>query len=86
VPKSRVRKKTVYVPPADVRPGAPRKRGPSPRWLPVTAVVLLVLGITWLVVYYLSQGALPIEALKALNLAVGFGMLVAALGLLTQWR
>ncbi len=54
--------------------------------MPIGAVVLLVLGITWLVVYYLSQGKLPIEALKAGNLAVGFAMLVAALGLLTQWR
>lgn len=86
MPKSRVRKKTVYVPPDDVRPASTRKRGPSPRWVPVAAVVLLVLGITWLVVYYLSQGTLPVEALKAGNLAVGFAMLVAALGLLTQWR
>ncbi len=86
MPKSRVRKKTVYVPPTDIRPTVTRKRGPSPRWLPIAAVVLLVVGITWLVVYYLSQGKLPIEAIKAGNLAVGFGMLVAALGLLTQWR
>jgi hypothetical protein len=86
VPKSRVRKKTVYVPPGDVRPTGPRKRGPSPRWLPIAAVALLVLGIAWLVVYYLSQGSLPVKALKAGNLAVGFGMLVGALGLLTQWR
>jgi hypothetical protein len=86
VPKSRVRKKTVYVPPTDVRPSPTRKRGPSPRWLPITAIVLLLLGITWLVVYYLSQGVYPVQSIKAVNLAVGFGMLVAGLGVLTQWR
>jgi len=86
VPKSRVRKKTVYVPPADVRPPTNRKRGPSPRWLPISAVVLLVVGVLWLVVYYLSQGVYPVKAINAWNLAVGFGLLVAALGVLTRWR
>jgi len=86
VPKSRVRKKTVYVPPADVRPPASRQRGPSPRWLPISAVVLLVVGVLWLVVYYLSQGIYPIKSITAWNLAVGFGLLVAALGVLTRWR
>lgn len=86
MPKSRIRKKTVYVAPADVRPPSTRKRGPSPRWLPITSVVLLLLGVTWLVVYYLSAGVLPIKPIHQWNLAVGFSMLVAALVLLTQWR
>lgn len=86
MPKSRVRKKTVYVPPADVRPPANRKRGPSSRWLPISAVVLLVAGVVWLVVYYLSQGVYPVKTFDAWNLAVGFAMLVAALGVLTRWR
>ena len=86
MPKSRVRRKTVYVPPTDVRPSPTRKRGPSPRWLPIAALVLLLAGISWLVVYYLSQGSYPVESIKAFNLAIGFGMLVAALGVLTQWR
>ena len=86
MPKSRVRKKTVYVPPADVRPAATRKRGPSPRWLPATAVALLLLGVAWLVVYYLSQGTYPVKPFGPWNMAVGFGMLVAALSLLTRWR
>ena len=86
MPKSRVRKKTVYVPPTDVRPGAGRKRGPSPRWVPVSAVALLLLGVVWLVVYYLSQGIYPAKPIGPWNLAVGFAMLVAALSLLTRWR
>ncbi|PZS35910.1 MAG: septation inhibitor protein [Pseudonocardiales bacterium] len=86
MPKSRVRKKTVYVPPTDVRPSPTRKRKPSSRALPIVALALLLAGVAWLVVYYLSQGAYPVKSISAGNLAVGFGMLVAGLGVLTQWR
>jgi uncharacterized membrane protein HdeD (DUF308 family) len=87
VPKSRVRKKKVYTPPTDVRPAAgTKKKKPSPRWVPVLAVALIVLGIGYLVVYYMSKAAYPIESLGYWNLAVGFGMLVASLAVLTQWR
>jgi hypothetical protein len=87
VPKSQVRKKKVYTPPAELRPRttAATKR-PSPIWLPITAVVLIVLGISWLVVFYLSQGLYPVFSWRYWNLAVGFGAMVAALGLLSKWR
>jgi hypothetical protein len=88
VPKSSVRKKKVYTPPADVRPTtttAVRKK-PSHVALPITAVTLIVLGIGWLVVYYLSEGTYPVATWRYWNLAVGFGGMVAALGLLSRWR
>lgn len=88
MPKSRVRKKKVYTPPTDLRPaaGAKKRKKPSPRWVPVVAVALIVLGIAWLVTYYMTQGAWPIASITWWNLIVGFGMLVASLGILTQWR
>jgi len=62
------------------------EKRPSPVWLPVTAVVLIVLGIAWLVVYYLSQGEYPVMSWQYWNIAVGFGAMVVALGLLSKWR
>ena len=60
MPKSQVRKKKVYTPPTDVRPAATAAtKKPSPIWLPITAVALIVFGIGWLVVYYLSETAVP---------------------------
>lgn len=85
MPKSKVRKKTVYTPPTDIKPVV-RKYKASPQFVPVCAVVLLVAGITWLVIYYLSSGQYPITALSVWNLAVGFAFLITALGVLTQWR
>jgi len=89
VPKSRVRKKKVYTPPTDVRPAATttaKRAKPSPRWVPGLAIALIVAGIAWLVTYYMTQGEYPVAELSAWNLAIGFGMLVASLGVFTQWR
>ena len=46
MPKSEIRKKKVYTPPSDIAPavkGASNK--PSPLWVPVSAVALIVIGI-----------------------------------------
>jgi hypothetical protein len=42
--------------------------------------------MVWLVVYYMTQGAYPVGDLGAWNIAIGFGGIVVALGLFTQWR
>ncbi len=88
MPKSQVRKKKVYTPPADVRPTttANAAKKPSPIWLPIAAVTLIVAGIGWLVVYYLSETAYPVASWGYWNLAVGFGGMVASLILLSRWR
>jgi len=89
VPKSRFRKKKLYTPPSDFQPtvtSSVKRVKPSPQWVPGVAVALIVAGIAWLVVYYMTQGAYPIREIGAWNLAVGFGMLVASLGVFTQWR
>ena len=87
MPKSQVRKKKVYTPPAEVRPTATAgAKKPSPIWLPIAAVSLIVVGIGWLVVYYLSETAYPVADWKYWNLAVGFGAMVASLALLSRWR
>ncbi|MEV4491121.1 cell division protein CrgA [Micromonospora coxensis] len=87
MPKSQVRKKKVYTPPTDVRPTATAAtRKPSPVWLPITAVTLIVAGIGWLVVYYLSEQEYPVASWGYWNLAVGFGGMVASLIVLSRWR
>jgi hypothetical protein len=93
VPKSSVRKKKVYTPPAELVPQqtAASKR-PSPVWVPAISVAFIVIGIAWLVVYYLTAGFADVEAFSTLygwgywNLAIGFGCLVASLALLSKWR
>ena len=88
MPKSRVRQKKVYTPPTDVVPRVTRvtRKKPSGIWLPILAVTLIVGGIGWLTVFYLSQGLYPVLSWRYWNLAVGFGAMVSALALLARWR
>jgi hypothetical protein len=94
VPKSNVRKKKVYTPPAELRPqAAAAARKPSPTWLPVTSVVLIVLGILYLVVYYLTNqfydmgdSFLFLAELTYWNLLIGFAAMVSGMIILTKWR
>lgn len=85
MPKSRVRKTELYTPP----PRRSAKKKVSPPWLAPTMVGLMILGVAWLVAGYLSQYNFPgISALggQAGNLIEGFALLIAGLGLATQWR
>ena len=84
MPESKKRKKD-YVTPKPV--GLTKKKGHSPVWLAPLMLVLFGIGVLWLVVFYLSQGQMPlVSGLKNWNLVVGFGFIIAGFGLSTQWR
>jgi len=52
-----------------------------------TIVVCLVLGLAWIVTYYLSNGSIPgISSLGAWNLVIGFAFIIAGVTLSTRWR
>jgi hypothetical protein len=85
VPKSRVRKKSVYTPPASLSGAANRKKYGSPLVAPFMVACFLI-GIIWLVTYYASNGDAPIPAIHAWNLLIGFGFGIAGFILSTRWR
>jgi len=84
VPKSRVRRKAAYVPPpAKVNPAS----RVSPPWLVPMMVACFVLGLAWIVVYYLAGSSVGvISALGAWNLLIGFGLLAGGFALASRWR
>jgi hypothetical protein len=85
VPESKKRKKAVYTPPP--APGASKKKGPSPVWLAPLMLALFLIGIIWLVVFYLAGAGMPfVGDLGNNNLLIGFGFIIAGFGLSTQWR
>jgi len=49
-------------------------------------VGLFLVGIVWLILFYVTNSALPISALNNWNLLVGFGFIIAGFGVATQWR
>lgn len=82
MPESRVRKKADYTPPPR-RSSGPKQ---SPRWFAPLMSALFIVGLVWIVVYYLTEGKYPISAIGAWNLVVGFGIIMAGFGMSTRWR
>jgi hypothetical protein len=90
VPKSKVRKKSVYTPPEGVlqnRTSSARAAQPSPRWYAALMVALLIVGLVWIVVYYVAGDKIPfMVSLSAWNFAIGFGAMVVGLVMSMRWR
>lgn len=55
----------------------------NPRWFVPVLCALLIIGLVWVVVYYLS-GKYPIPGINDWNLAIGFGIMLVGF-LMTMW-
>lgn len=82
MPEPKSRKQFTYTPPPKKTPGPPRMQ----TWVAPAMVVLLLLGLTWVVVYYVSEAAWPISALGNWNLLIGLAFIGAGCVLATKWR
>lgn len=81
MPKSRTRPKAVYTPP----PRAAKAKV-SPPWLAPTMVGAFLIGLVWIIVFYVSSQSYPVGAIGAWNLVIGFVFIVGGLSLATRWR
>ena len=51
----------------------------NPPWFVPSWCGFFILGLLWIVTFYVTQGAYPIPVLQYWNLAVGFALLMAGL-------
>jgi hypothetical protein len=87
VPKSKVRKKTEPTLRTSTLAPSGHAVRPSPRWYPIVMAAILVLGLAWIVVYYLAGSSVPLmKDLGTWNFAVGFGLMVIGLGMAVRWH
>ncbi|MEU3773016.1 cell division protein CrgA [Streptomyces sp. NPDC046866] len=83
MPKSRIRKKDDYTPPpTKAQPIKLASRG----WVAPVMLALFLIGLAWIVVFYVSETQLPIESIGNWNIVVGFGFIAAGFGVSTQWK
>ena len=85
MPKSKVRKKEApYIPPAVLN--AKPVRLDSPSWLAPVMVAAFLIGLVWIVVFYISSTKYPIPHIGAWNMVVGFGFIATGFMLATKWK
>ncbi|MDQ2748313.1 MAG: cell division protein CrgA [Pseudonocardiales bacterium] len=87
MPKSKVRKKSdAPKRPQSLGP-ASKALAPSPAWYPIVMAVVLVIGLAYLVVYYLASDHIGfMQDLQGWNFAVGFGIMLVGLVMAVRWR
>jgi len=59
---------------------------PNPVWFKPIMLGLMVLGLLWVIVFYLSNQALPIPGIAGWNLVIGFGIAFIGFLMSTRWR
>ena len=59
--------------------------GLNPRWWVPTALGLMLLGLVWVMTYYISSGAYPIPNVDAINIVVGFPYIMVVLNIMSRW-
>lgn len=61
---------------------------PNPVWFKPVMFGFMLLGLIWIVVYYITSAtlALPVPALGQGNIFVGFGLILVGFLMTTRWR
>lgn len=71
---------------AERRRQAAKVAAPNPSWWVPVFVTLLLVGLLWIVVFYVTSGAWPIAAFGYWNLIIGFGILILGFAMTMRWR
>ncbi len=65
---------------------APEGKAPNPVWFKPLMFGFMLLGLAWIIVFYISGGQWPIAAIANWNILVGFGILIIGFLMTTRWR
>jgi hypothetical protein len=90
VPESRTRKSAAEKQKLKAQQASRRKKIKPPasrRWVPPTFIAVGLLGVAWLITYYVAGSYIPfMAALGNWNILIGMGGMAAAFALATLWR
>jgi len=62
------------------------KAAPNPVWFMPVMIGFMLLGLAWVLVFYLSNMQFPIPGIDAWNLVIGFGIAFIGFLMTTRWR
>ncbi|MDJ0462057.1 cell division protein CrgA [Streptomyces sp. H27-C3] len=85
MPKSRIRKKAEFATPSASKQATSIKLT-NRSWVAPIMLAFFLIGLAWIVVFYVTEGDLPIKSFGNWNIVVGFGFIAAGFGVSTQWK
>ncbi|MGN6327089.1 cell division protein CrgA [Pseudolysinimonas sp.] len=59
---------------------------PNPVWFKPVMFGFMLVGLAWIIVFYLSGQQWPIAQLANWNIAIGFGIMFIGFLMTTRWR
>ena len=59
---------------------------PNPVWFKPIMLGLMIIGLVWVIVFYLSGSVYPIPGIGGWNLVIGFGIAFVGFLMTTRWR
>lgn len=83
MPESKRRKSTN---PATTQTSAARTNKPNPVWFKPVMFGLMIIGLLWIITFYISEGVLPVAAWGSGNIIAGFGIAIIGFLMTTRWR
>ncbi len=92
MPESRRRKKAAYTPPpqkASASSDAPSRvpvKLDGARWIAPVMVAMFVIGLLWIVIWYIAPDNPVMGPLAGWNVAIGFVFIAAGFLLSTKWQ
>lgn len=84
MPESKGRRKpSARSVPAESSKDAPTS---SPRWLVPVMLGCFLVGLLWIVLYYVAPQMPVLSTFGNWNMVIGFGLIMVGFGLSTKWR
>ena len=83
MPESKPRKRPARQAP---QTSATQQYKPNPVWYKAVMFGLMILGLLWIITFYISEGTLPVAAWGSGNIIAGFGIAIIGFLMTTRWR
>lgn len=82
MPESKPRKKTA----STAAQGSSQAYKPNPVWFKPVMFGLMIIGLFWIITFYISEGRFPVQAWESWNIVAGFGIAIVGFLMTTRWR
>jgi hypothetical protein len=70
----------------DSTPARNNTAAPNPVWFKPIMFGFMLVGLVWILTFYVSAGLFPIPSVGALNIVIGFALMFIGFLMTTRWR